>query len=233
MGCCAINFGGKGHEESHCFCHIVVYLVLVACSVEPETIKVTRVVTEISEVEVSRLVEVELPIDVTRIVEQQVEVPVGVEVTRFVEKLVTTTPRPTPQAKATPSRILEETQADIGGTMITALETNIFSIDRINLVRWATGRLEIELFTAYVSKSNQAEVSWEIITFLADIFSGLEPGQRFNMTGSEEFTFALATYSEDDGDRYQSETDFDTFVQINNRAMSYNEWVAAANAGFR
>jgi len=92
----------------------------------------------------------------------------------------------------------------------------------------------IELFTVFAARNNQPEVSWEVITFLADnAFAGMTLGQRLTLTGSEDLVFALITYSEDGDYRYQSETDHATFGRIANRTMSYDEWVAAANAGFR
>lgn len=76
---------------------LALLLVLVACASEPETVPVTRVVTEQVEVEVTRVMEV------TRVVEVEVtrEVEVMQEVTRVVESVVTATPEPTEAATAT------------------------------------------------------------------------------------------------------------------------------------
>ncbi len=87
------------------FVIVLIATVLTACSSEPETIEVTRVVRESTEVEVTRQVDVEVTreVEVTRLVEvtKEVEVPVEVEVTRIVEQVVTATPEPTAELKAT------------------------------------------------------------------------------------------------------------------------------------
>jgi phosphonate transport system substrate-binding protein len=61
---------------------LVLAVVLAACTAEPETVEVTRIVTELQEVEVEVPVEVEVevPIEVTRIVIEEVEVEVPVEI---------------------------------------------------------------------------------------------------------------------------------------------------------
>lgn len=72
---------------------------LVACGAEPGTVEVTRIVTEVEEIEVTREVEV------TRIVETEVEkiITRPVEVTRIV--VATATPEPTPKATPVPSEV--------------------------------------------------------------------------------------------------------------------------------
>jgi hypothetical protein len=86
---------------------MMISFLLASCSSEPETIEVTRVVTEIDEVEVTRMVEVTRLIEseITRVVEvevtREVEVAVESEVTRLVEVVVTATPVPVPEATST------------------------------------------------------------------------------------------------------------------------------------
>jgi hypothetical protein len=79
---------------------LVLSLFIVACTPEPETVFVTRVVTEQVEVEITREVEVtrimEVEMEVTR------EVEVTQEVTRIVENVVTATPEPTQEPTETP-----------------------------------------------------------------------------------------------------------------------------------
>jgi hypothetical protein len=47
------------------------------------------------------------------------------------------------------------------------------------------------------------------------------------------FTIDLTTYSIMNEYRFKSATDYEALTQITDRAMSYEEWVAVANAGFR
>lgn len=80
--------------------HIAAFLLLllsliIACSSGSDTVEVTRLIQDISEVEVTRVIEVEITIviEVTRLV----------EITRIVEKIVTATFTPTPENSPTPS----------------------------------------------------------------------------------------------------------------------------------
>lgn len=212
-------------------------VLVTSCSTEPAAVEVTkivevpidvtRIVPEISEIEVTRTITEVEEVEVTRLVEVEIEV----EVTRVVESVVTATPTPRP---IPPSQVqLEDYQADVGQSIISSLESNLYGVQRVNLVRWSPGRLEVELFTNYLSRDNQPEVSWNVVTYLTEGFSGMDPGKRMALTGNEEFVFALTTYSEDGDYRHISETDFDTFEKLDNRSISYEEWIAAANAGFR
>ena len=91
---------------------LVLSLVLFACSTSPEEIAqivdqtvearppVVEVTTEA--VEATRIVEVPVEAEVTRLVEVEATVEVMVEVTRIVEVEITSTPEPTPTATATP-----------------------------------------------------------------------------------------------------------------------------------
>lgn len=163
---------------------------------------------------------VEVTREVTRIVEQTVEV------------LVTPTPTVPPPATATPERAMEDWQSEIGEALISDLE-GFDDVERVNLVRWDTGLLEIEVNTVWASRDNQPEVSWNIVTTLADVLTQMTEGQRMTLTGSRNLTLRLTTYSTDGDYRYVSETDFSTLVKLDSRSISYEEWIQAANAGFR
>ena len=205
----------------------VVLLSLVSCgSAEPivETVVVKE--TVVSEIPVT--------VEVTRIAEIQVTRLVEVKVTRLseVERIVTATPRPTPRPTSTPERSMEDFQADVGQALISDLE-ELGDVERVNLVRFDTGLLELELVTVWASRDRQPEVSWTVVTMLARVFADTTPGQRFNLTGTEDLSMRLTTYSTDGDYRYISKTDYPTMVKLNNRSISYEEWVQAANAGFR
>lgn len=194
---------------------ITLVVVLAACAQpDPEIVEVTR------EVEVPQTVEVTR--EVTRIVEETVEV----------EVVVTPTPTPAPPATATPERTTEDWQSEMGEAIISDLE-GWDDVQRVNLVRWSQEGVEIELHTVWASRDNQPEVSWDIVSVLSEVWADMTEGQRVNLTGSEDFTMRLVTYSTDGDYRYVSETDFDTLVKVNNRSMGYEEWIQAANAGFR
>ena len=100
--------------------------MLVACSAEPETVEVTRVIQ--STVEVTRVITEIEEIEVTRLIEVQVEVPVEVpvttevEVTRLVEveKIVTATPEPTTEPTATVTTTAGQTSTT-GSSLLQAM----------------------------------------------------------------------------------------------------------------
>jgi len=97
------------------FIPLLILLLLFACSSEQEIAEVTRIVTEFSEVEVTREVEVEVEatrevevaIEVTREVEVEVTREVVVEITRVIVKVITpratSTPKNTPTITPTPT----------------------------------------------------------------------------------------------------------------------------------
>lgn len=198
---------------------VTVLLSLMACS-PPEPVVETVIVerTVVSEIPIT--VEVVREVEVTR------------EVIREIEKVVTATPRPTTAPTPAPARSMEDVQADLAGAIVSDLE-KLDDVERVNLARFDTGLLEIELSTIWAGDDMQPEVSWKIINLLADPLAQTEPGQRLNLTGSEELTIHLTTYSTFGDDRYQSETDYATMVKLANRSLSYEEWVQVANAGFR
>jgi len=79
----------------------------------------------------------------------------------------------------------------------------------------------------------QPDVSWKVITKLAGVSAGFSTTGRTRLTGSEEFVIELTTYANGGGYRYISSTDFRTQVGLTARTVGYEEWVDAANAGFR
>ncbi len=72
---------------------IIAVFILAACSPEPVTFEVTRVIAQVTQVEITSVVEV------TRLV----------ELTRVVEQVVTQTPAPTPENDSSPSNTLTPT----------------------------------------------------------------------------------------------------------------------------
>ncbi len=73
---------------------IVLFIMLAACTAQPQTVEVTRIVNQ----------ELPVTVEVTRVVELQSTVEVPVEVTRLVEVVVTTTPAAMETAVPTATR---------------------------------------------------------------------------------------------------------------------------------
>ena len=191
------------------FISIVFVFLLVACVAEPASVEVTQVIG--------------VTIEVTRPVEVIVEATDTLRdlFYRYDEMVVIVT------------RIVEtELQADLGRTAVALLENDVEGIKQINLIRWSEGQLEIELITALTARDNQPAVSWDVVNALAGHFAPLTADQRLDLTGSEQFVFLLTTDSVVSEHCYHSETDYDTFVQLNDQAISLADWIAATKATF-
>jgi hypothetical protein len=102
------------------------------------------------------------------------------------------------------------------------------------MVRFANNRFEIEIKTRWASQDRQPDVSYKIVQFFAAIFvDNFAADVAAKLADSDKFSLYLVTYSTDGDYRYESTTDYDTLVKLNNHVISYDEWVAASNAGFR
>jgi LysM repeat protein len=115
---------------------------LLGCSGTPETVEVTRVVSEEVPVtvEVAQLVTVEVPVEVK--VEVPVEVPV--EVTKVVEVIVTATPEPTAAPTAVPTDTpLAPTETAVAGSLYT-----VQSGDTLASISVSTGTTIADIMTA-------------------------------------------------------------------------------------
>ncbi|MCB0033105.1 MAG: LysM peptidoglycan-binding domain-containing protein [Anaerolineales bacterium] len=120
---------------------LTLFLLLAACAGEPEVVEVTRVVTQ------EQIVEVE----VTRLAEVPVTVEVPVEVTRVVEVVVTASPMPT--ETAVPDEVPTEAPTEPAPTATaTALpEGNAYTIalgDTLSSIATKTGSTVSEIMTA-------------------------------------------------------------------------------------
>lgn len=205
--------------------------MLVACASGP--VEATRIVEAETEVEVEVTREVEVKVEVTRVVEVEIEVTREVEVEVEITREVEVTPKPSP----TPEPISYEDYADwrneVADTFIRGVET-LGDVERVNLVRFLEGVMEVELNTKWASRDSQPEVTWAVVTGLASVAEDdMDIAWRKKAVDSEDFTLLLRTYSTNGDYRYQSETDYDTLMKLANRSMSYDEWVEAANAGFK
>jgi len=192
---------------------IILVIVLAACGQAPtQTVEVVSV--ERVTVEVTRIVTKE--IEVTRLVKE--------------EKKSET---PTKNAYVpTNTRGVEDSKAFIREGLVDAFET-LTDVEKVNLARYDKGVFEVEVQTAWASQDKQPIISWMLVDLLAYVFGDMEPGQRITLTGSEDFTMVVTTYSTDGKHRYKSETDFATLEKVNNQSISYVEWIILANAGFR
>jgi hypothetical protein len=142
----------------------------------------------------------------------------------------------TVQARRTPTKkpveSLEEIRADFIGIMVDVLERH-FEIDRVNMARFDHGVFEMELYTGLAARDSQPPISYGVVQTLAAALADWEDRNIAALAGGSDFSFNLTTYSTDGDYRYQSETDLETLRKVNQRAISYEEWVEASGAGFR
>jgi hypothetical protein len=146
-------------------CVAIVFLfTLLSCSAEPETIEVTRVVTETEEVEVTRLVEVE----VTRLVEVQVTRPVEVEVTRPVEvtRIVLSDATPTIESSGREGQEEVDPSTAFAANYVGTLEQSEITVEIARILFMHRDALKPELsFEGHEPLANDeyvAEVMWRI-----------------------------------------------------------------------
>ena len=167
-------------------------------------------------------------IEITKLVPQTVEVTRLVEVEKIIEVTSQSEPTPTTIEDETVEEIKQEWNQDV----ITLLE-KLDYVGRVNLVQFIEGGFVIELQTLFQIQNYQAEASYEIVTMLSEVLTIWDPQTRLKLTGSEELTLILTTFSANGENRYVSETDFETMEKVRDRSISRDEWVILANAGFR
>ena len=119
--------------------------------------------------------------------------------------------------------------------LITEFIEDVDGVESVNLMRFKEGRLDIELRTKWTSRDRQTDVSFDVIRLIAVglIQGGFSEAELLKLAGGDSFSVHLVTYSTDGDYRYESDTDFETLRQLDALAISYDEWLAAANAGFR
>jgi hypothetical protein len=143
-----------------------------------------------------------------------------------------------PTATNTKQMSVEEFRQELVNQTKAILENGqgLEEVEAINLVRIGeSGGLEIEFRTRYASRDNQPAVTYKVIQFFSSAFVN---GFHRDVSGVEKltggpFVLRITSYSTDGDYRYQSETDWGTMVKVADQAISYDEWVSAANAGFR
>ncbi len=107
-------------------------------------------------------------------------------------------------------------------------------LSAINMIKLEENVFEIELKTKWASQDRQPDVSYVIIQLISTFASTWsDPENVFLTILPDGFNVHLVTYSTDGDYRYESFTDFKTLQAINEKTISYNEWVTASNAGFK
>jgi hypothetical protein len=211
------------------FVVILSILFIVACSSPPQELLDEQ---EIGEAIAGTLTA--MPLQPTATMADEITPEVSPTPSNTPEPTSTPEPANTPTEKPPPSpaQNIEEIKEGIMESMIGALESTD-EIDAVTLARIVDGVIEIEARAHYHSKDSQPDVSYQAIRLLAEIFGDQSPDTLYKFTGTDNFAINLLTFSADGDYPYSSFTDLPTIQQVLKRAISYEEWVAAANAGFR
>ena len=152
----------------------------------------------------------------------------------------TLTPQPTAfqQATTAPTRTLIASEVDAIRQVFlaTTLEylAKLEDVGNVNLLRFKDDvALEIELKLKWASKDMQPIASYNAILMLSGAFCSKDGKQLLTRMNIMDPSIDITTYSSEGGYRYKSTTSFETLQKICNKTISYEEWVAEANAGFR
>jgi hypothetical protein len=118
--------------------------------------------------------------------------------------------------------------------MVSLIETYVSDVESVTVIRRGQESLEIELRTVWASKDRQADVSYQVMRVLSDVFADTTEGKALNfVTGKpKHFSISLITFSTDGDYKYSSLTYFDTLKKLHNKQITYEEWLAEAKAGF-
>lgn len=139
----------------------------------------------------------------------------------------------TTQAPTTTVVDVEAVRAEFLDALVRGLEHSTGTsgeFDRVDMILFNDGMLEIEGHLRWASKDAQPNSQWESITFLA-LFLGLLDAKPVNLFGGEPRVH-MVTVSSDGKYRYESLTDWDTLVAVDDRSVGFDGWVEAAGADF-
>ncbi len=148
----------------------------------------------------------------------------------------TATPEPTATntaIPATPTRTIEERQRMLFDFLTGQTFLDYVGAEAANVARFANGAIELEYRTRWSAQTNQPDVSYRIVQEIGDVVKGWSPEVARVLFGDPDFRVNLTTYSSLGNYRYQSSTTFTVLRQVGQKALTYQEWLTASQAGFR
>jgi len=151
----------------------------------------------------------------------------------------TITPKPSSTSKPTEIPTATKTNEEIEEVfrqgIIILLETMLVNdIENINLARIRDNILELEIKTQWASRDYQPDVSYKIVQYVAILAKQIiKDDNGWRQRFPDGVNLNLLTYSVNGDYPYQSLTDFETLLDVDNKKISYQEWVEASNAGFK
>jgi hypothetical protein len=215
------------------YCLILIAFLLVACSREPSGASVG---TAISLTLTARSLSFQSAASTTNTPE-----PIATNTSRPpITHAPTYTQRPTlvvthrPTVTSTPTMTNEQKRIEFANLVTEFVPQEVSDIERFNMVRVDNNILEIEVMTIWASQDSQPIVSYDIVQYLAEVFKdSLSHTLAYSVFGGDDYSIHLVTYSTNGDYRYESTTNNNTLMQVANHSISYDEWIAASNAGFR
>lgn len=145
----------------------------------------------------------------------------------------TRTPKPTMTSTATMTN--EDAAETLKGGIEAMIEIMLADdIETINLIRFNDNELQIELKNRWSSRDMQPDISYKAIQWISTFTTRWEEGDSsWRRAFPDGFSVDLQTYSATGGYPYHSYTTFQTLRDVNEKKISYQEWVEAAQAGFK
>jgi hypothetical protein len=128
-------------------------------------------------------------------------------------------------------------RAEVLDVFVRGLEDatgNAGEFDRVDVILFDTGVLEIEGHLRWASEDRQADSQWQSIVFVATVLAGeIEKGQARTLFDGADPRIHMVTVSVDGDYRYESLTDWETLVAVGARSLGFEGWVEASGAGFQ
>lgn len=131
---------------------------------------------------------------------------------------------------------LDALRAELFDLVTSALESGrLGEFERVDLVSFDAGSLEIEGHLRWASEDRQSDSHWASVVLLAQLFclTDMEVGQAANLFDGRDPRVHMVTVSVDGDYRYESVTDWDTLTAIGARNVGFDGWVEATGAGFK
>jgi hypothetical protein len=142
----------------------------------------------------------------------------------------TTTTAPTTSTEPPPN--VDELRENAIDVIVTGFED--WEWERVDVIYFdEEGTFVIEGQLVWASESRQENTHWESVQLLAEWVGAVEPPEAAVWAFGGPPIVHLTTTSDDGNYRYQSWTDYESFVEIVNRRMGMDDWKEASDAGFQ
>lgn len=138
------------------------------------------------------------------------------------------TPTITPTYTPNPTEIVENYMSMLGNYLATASDIEVVGMNI------EAGTLQMRVQSSGSSRSFLRLTSWQIIQDFAQILQLLGPNTELliDIIGTEDYALDLLVLSEDGSVGYRSETNRETFIAVQGRSITNQQWELLANGYF-